>query len=128
MNENELIFINKLNSAKNNYPFIQNGVITINDNEPSPINNIYKNSELLAKAIEKMVGKYDKTLEVLFSGEMIKYTILFNRIRRSKYGTGCDISYNTKVNSFIYLTRMKVSESVLISYTEKISQMSTVIL
>ena len=38
-----------------------------------------------------MVDKYDETLEVLFSGEMIKYTLVFNKVKRSNFGTGCDI-------------------------------------
>ena len=35
-----------------------------------------------------MVDKYD---ENLFSGEMIKYTLVFNKVKRSSCGTGCDI-------------------------------------
>ena len=37
-----------------------------------------------------MIDKYDETLEVLFSGYMIKYTKVFNQIKRSNYGKGCD--------------------------------------
>ena len=38
-----------------------------------------------------MVDKYDETLEVLFSGYMIKYTMVFNQIKRSNYSKGCDV-------------------------------------
>ena len=36
-----------------------------------------------------MVDKYDKTLEVLFSGETTNYTVVFNKLKRSEYDTGC---------------------------------------
>ena len=38
-----------------------------------------------------MFVKYDETLEVQFSGELIKYTLVFNKVKRLNYGTGCDI-------------------------------------
>ena len=41
-----------------------------------------------------MFDKYDETLEVLFSGYMIKYTMVFNQIERSNYGKGCDAFNN----------------------------------
>ena len=36
-----------------------------------------------------MVDRYDETLEVVVAGEMIKYTLAFNRVKRSNYGLGC---------------------------------------
>ena len=41
-----------------------------------------------------MIDKYDETLEVLFSGYMMKYTMVFNQIKRSNYGKGCDAFNN----------------------------------
>ena len=41
-----------------------------------------------------MFDKYDETLEVLFSGFMIKYTMVFNPIKRSNYGKRCDVFNN----------------------------------
>ena len=41
-----------------------------------------------------MIDKYDETLEVLFSVYMIKYTMIFNQIKRSNYGKGCDVFNN----------------------------------
>ena len=38
-----------------------------------------------------MIDKHDETLEVLFLGEMNKYTLVFNKVKRSNYGIGCDI-------------------------------------
>ena len=38
-----------------------------------------------------MVDKYDETLEVLFSGEMILYSLIFNKVKCSEYGTGCHL-------------------------------------
>ena len=33
-----------------------------------------------------MIDEYDETLEMLFSGYMINYTMVFNQIKRSPYG------------------------------------------
>ena len=41
-----------------------------------------------------MMDKYDDTLEVLFSGYMIKYAMIFNQIKRSNYGKGSDAFNN----------------------------------
>ena len=41
-----------------------------------------------------MIDKHDGTLEVLFSGYMIKYTMVFNQIKRSNYDKGCDAFNN----------------------------------
>ena len=38
-----------------------------------------------------MVDKYDEALEIFYLGEMIKYTLLFNKVKRSDYGNGFDI-------------------------------------
>ena len=38
-----------------------------------------------------MVDKNNETTEVLFSGEMIKYTIVFKKVKRSDSGTGSNI-------------------------------------
>ena len=57
---------------------------------PFQVNTFYKDSEQLTKSIEKMIDKYNETLEVLFSGYMIVYTMVFNQIKRSNYDKGCD--------------------------------------
>ena len=89
--ENEPRFNVITDAGKDKYPFILKGYTTINDSEPVEINRFYKDVDQLRKSIEKMVDKYDETLEVLFSGEMINYTLVFNKGKRSNYGTGCDI-------------------------------------
>ena len=72
--ENEPIFNVETNAGKNNYPFILEGYTTINYAEPVEINRFFKDIDQLTKSIEKMVDNYDETLEILYSGEMIKYT------------------------------------------------------
>ena len=72
-----------LDSQRDKYPFKFNGDFIINGGEPFQVNRFYKDSEQLTKSIEKMIDKYDETLEVLFSGYMIKYTMVFNQIKRS---------------------------------------------
>ena len=86
--------IKKLDSQREKYPFILNGEFNINDGKPFQVNRFYKDSEQLTKSIQKMIDKYDETIEVLFSGYMIKYTMVFNQIKRSNYGKGCDAFNN----------------------------------
>ena len=40
----------------------------------------------LIKSLEKKVDRYDETLEVLFPGFMMKYTMVFSQIYPSNYG------------------------------------------
>ena len=71
-----------------------NGEFLINDGEPFQVNRFYKGSNQLTKSMEKMIDKYDETLEVSFSGYTMKYTMVFNEIKRSDYGEGCDAFNN----------------------------------
>ena len=57
-------------------------------------NRFYKNVDQLANSIEEMVDKLDESSEVLFLGEMIRNTIVFNKVKRSIYGTGCRVFKN----------------------------------
>ena len=78
-----------VDSQQDNYPFILNAKFLINNGEPSQFDSLIKDSDQLTKPIEKMIGKYDETLKVLFSGYMIKYTMVSNEINRSNHGKGC---------------------------------------
>ena len=78
-------------NIKDGYPFILKGEIRINDNDPSMINAFFKDGEQLDKRIEKINDKYDETLNITFTGELIRYTKTFNKMKRSNYGTGCDV-------------------------------------
>ena len=78
-------------NIKDGYPFILKSEIRINDNDPSPINAFFKDGEQFDKRIEKINDKYDETLNITFTGELIRYTKTFNKIQRSDYGTGCDV-------------------------------------
>ena len=49
----------------------------------------------LTKSIKKMVDNYDETLEILFSGELNQYTLVFRKVNPSNYCTGCDIQRKT---------------------------------
>ena len=77
-------------NIKDGYPFILKGESRINDNDPSTINAFFEDVEQLDKKIEKINDKYDETLNITFTGELIRYTKTFNKIQRSNYGTGCD--------------------------------------
>ena len=66
------------------------GEFIINIGQIFLINRFYKDSDHITKSIEKKIHKCDETLEVLFSGYMINYTMVFNQIKRSIYDKGCD--------------------------------------
>ena len=77
-------------NIKDGYPFILKGEFRINDNDPSTINAFFKDGEQLDKRIEKINGKYDETLNITFTGDLIRYAKTINKKQRSYYGTGCD--------------------------------------
>ena len=87
--ENDSIY-QVFKNIKDGYPFILKGEIRINDNDPSMINAFFKEAEQLDKRIEKINEHYDESLTITFTGELIKYTKIFDKVRRSNYGTGCD--------------------------------------
>ena len=68
-------------NIKDGYPFILKGEIRINDNDPSTINAFFKEAEQLDKRIEKINYKYNETLNITFTGELIRYTKTFKKIR-----------------------------------------------
>ena len=83
-----------LDNQRDKKPFILNGEFIINDGEPFQVDRFYKDPEQLTKSIEKMLYIYEESLEVLFSGYKIMYTMIFNQIKRSNYGKGCDAFNN----------------------------------
>ena len=76
---------------KDGYPFTIKGEIRRNDNDPSTNNAFFKDAEQPDKRIKKINDKSDETLNITFTGELIRYTKTFNKIKRSNYGTGCDV-------------------------------------
>ena len=88
--ENDIIGGVVNNVMRDKYPFILKGEKKINEKDPTSVNNFYKNVEALNQWIEKINDNYDETLSNNFTGEVIKYTKTFNKIKRSNYGTGCD--------------------------------------
>ena len=78
-------------NIEDGYPFLLKGEIRINDNDPSAINAFFKDGDQLDKSIEKINDKYDETLNITFTGEIIRYTKTFNKIQRNDYGTCCDV-------------------------------------
>ena len=89
--ENDQIFDVITDASRDNYPFILKGYIKINDGELSQINRFDKIVEQRAQSIEEIVDKYDESLEILFPGETNKYTTVFSKLKRSNYGTGCNV-------------------------------------
>ena len=55
-----------------------------------------------------MIDKYDESLEVRSTFEMIKYTLVFNKLKRSENGTGSSVSkklLNIQCSVSLYTTR-----------------------
>ena len=77
-------------SQRDKYPYILNGEFIVYDGEPFQVNRFYKDSEQITKSIEKMIDKYHETLEVLFLGFMMKYTMIFKQLKGSNNGEGYD--------------------------------------
>ena len=77
-------------NIKDRYPFILKGEIRVNDNDPSMIIAFFEDAEQLDKIIEKINEQYDESSTITFTGELIKYTRPFDKVRRSNYGTSCD--------------------------------------
>ena len=88
--ENDSIFDVVDDVIRDKHPFTLKGEIKMNDNDPTLVNNFFKNVNALNKWIEKVNDKYDEILNITFTGELFKYTKTFNKIQRSNYGTGCD--------------------------------------
>ena len=59
-------------NIKDACPFILKGEIRINDNDPSTIFAFFIDGEQLDKRIEKINDKYDETLNITFTGELIR--------------------------------------------------------
>ena len=79
-----------VDSQRDDFPFTLNVEFNVNDGEPFQVNRFYKDSNQLTNSIEKRINKYDETLEVLLLVYMIEYTMVFNQIKLSNYGKGCD--------------------------------------
>ena len=48
------------------------------------INSFFKDAEQFDTRIEKINEHYDETLEITFTGILIKYNEIFNKVKRSK--------------------------------------------
>ena len=88
--ENDSVFDVANNVVRDKDPFILKGTTKINDNDPTSVNTFFKDITALNDWIEKKKDKYDETLNITFTGELIKYTETFTKIQRSDNGTGCD--------------------------------------
>ena len=109
-------------AGKDKYAFILKSHTTINHGEPVEINRFSKDINQLTISVEKMVDKDDQTIEVLFSAENIEYTLVFNRAKRSDYGTVCDMQQNTIEyrSDLVYIPEAnKCFRKCIDSYTKK---------
>ena len=89
--KSEPIFNIIVDAGKDKYPFLIEGLNKINGEETFQTNQFYKDVEQLTKASEKMIVTQDESLEVLFTGGMNKYTLIFKKVKRSDFGTGCNV-------------------------------------
>ena len=64
-----------------------------------------------------MVDNYAKSLEVLFTGYMIKFTIVFSEIKRPDYGKGSD-AFNKILECEVYLCCIPTGNACFRNYLE----------
>ena len=75
-----------LDASRVHPPFILNDVFIINDVEKDQaLASSFCKVVALIESTYKLVDKHDECLEVMFTGWLIKYSTVFNRIKRSDY-------------------------------------------
>ena len=117
--ENEPILNIIVDAVNEKYPILLRGEIKITGGENSKDNRFYRDVEQLTKAIEKMTDKYGETLEVLFTGEMNKNTLIFNKEKRFDFGTRCNVFLKknwTQRRVLLYTSRKRMLQKISLVY------------
>ena len=70
--------------------FFTNGYFTLGDEGEIDTIRFFKDSEELAKFIDKLLDKYDDHPSIYYTGGIYRYFRNFKRVNRSEYGRGAD--------------------------------------
>ena len=83
------ILVEDMEKLKNG--FFTNGSFTLGDDDGEiDTNRFFKNSDELAKFIDKILDKYDHHPSVYYTGNIYRYLRNFKRVNRSEYGRGAN--------------------------------------
>ena len=94
--ENKIIYnqipVNTLIEDMEKLPngFFTNGYFTLGDDGEFNTNRFFKNSDELAKFIDKILDKYDDHPSIYYTGSIYRYFRNFKRVNRSEYGRGAN--------------------------------------
>ena len=70
--------------------FFTNGYFSLGDDGEGDTNRFFKDSDELAKFIDKILDKYDGHHSIYYTGSIYRYFRNFKRVNRSKYGRGAN--------------------------------------
>ena len=70
--------------------FFTNGYITLGDEGEIDTNKFFKNSDELAKFIDKILDKYDDHPFIYYTGNIYRYFKNYKKVNRSDYGGGAN--------------------------------------
>ena len=97
------ILIEDMEKFKNG--FFTNGYFTLGEEGEIDTNRFFKNSNELAKFIDKILDKYDDHPSIYYTGNIYRYFKNFKRVNRSEHGRGAnefnDIQEYKGNNSYI---------------------------
>ena len=94
--ENKIIYnqtpVNTLieDMEKHKNGFFTNGYLSFDDDGEIDTNRFFKNSDELAKFIEKILDKHDDHPSIYYTGNIYRYFRNFKRINRSEHGRGAN--------------------------------------
>ena len=82
------ILIEDIEKLKNG--FFTNGYFSLGEEREIDTNRFFKNSDELAKFIDKILNKYDDHPSIYYTGNIYRYFRNFKRVNRSEHGRGAD--------------------------------------
>ena len=70
--------------------FFTNGYFNLGDEREIDTNRFFKNSDELAKFIDKILDKYDDHPSIYYTGNIYRYFKNYKKVNRSNHGRGAD--------------------------------------
>ena len=70
--------------------FFTNGYFSLGDDGEIDANRFFKDSDELAKSIDKRFDKYDDHPSIYYTGDIYRYFRNFKRANRSEHGRGAN--------------------------------------
>ena len=70
--------------------FFTNGYFTLGEEGKIDTNRFFKNSDELAKFVDKILDKYDDHPSIYYTGNIYRYFRNFKRVNRSEHGRGAN--------------------------------------